>query len=147
MTDVDTSTRVRFCNTFCAATEDIAEGLSTGRACAADGHWTKWSKFCSRVALDPILIGYKDSVPILNILYRDYRTGDITPTSSPVRSRTAEDAVWLIGQALAALGLADPQYGKDRNIDIHLCFQLRCYTKQEPPPNQVKPVPIIVINH
>ena len=67
MADVDTSARDRFCNTFRAATEDIAEGLSTGRACAADGHWKKWAKFCSRVALDPLLVGYKDPVPILNI--------------------------------------------------------------------------------
>ena len=137
MADVDTAARVRFCNNFCAATEDIAKGLSTGRACAADGHWTKWANFCSRVALDPLLIGYKDPVPILNIFARDYRTGDITPTSSPVRSRTAEDAVRSIGQALAALGLADPRYGKDGKIDIRLRFQIRCYTNQNPPPPTV----------
>ena len=86
MADVDTAARVRFCNTFCAATEDIAEGLSTGQACAADGHWTKWANFCSRVALNPLLISDKDPVPILNMLAQDYRTGDITPTSSPVQS-------------------------------------------------------------
>ena len=116
MADVDTATRDRFCNTFSSATEDIAEGLSTGRACAADGHWTKWANFCSRVALNPLLIGYKNPVPILNIFARDYRTRDITPTSSPVRSRTAEYAVRSIGQALAALGLVGPRYGKDGNI-------------------------------
>ena len=95
--------------------------------------------------LNPLLIGYKDPVPILNIFARDYRTGDITPTSSPVRSRTAEDAVRSIGQVLAALGLAEPRYGKDGKIDIRLCFQIRYYTNQDPPPNRVKPVPIIVL--
>ena len=134
MADVDTSARVRFCNTFCAATEDIAEGLSTYRAWTADGHWTKWDNFCSRVALDPLRIGYKEPVPILNTFARDYRTGDIAPTSSPVQSRTAEDAVRLIGQALVALGLADPRYGKDGKINIRLRFQLCCYTKQDHPP-------------
>ena len=145
MADVDTAARDCFCNTFCAATEDIAKGLSTGRACSADGHWTNWANFCSRVALDPLLIGYKEHVPILNIFARDYRTGDITTTSSPVRSRTAEDAVQSIGQVLAALGLANPRYWKDGKIDIRLRFQLRFYTKQDPPPNQVKPVFIIVL--
>ena len=125
MADLDTTARDRFCNTFCVATEDIAKGLSTGRACAADGHWTKWANFCSRVDLNPLLIGYKDPIPILNIFARDYRTGDIIPTSSPVRPRTAEDAVRSIGQALASLGLVDPRYGKERKIDIRLCFQLR----------------------
>ena len=124
MADADTAARVRFCNTFYAAMEDIAEGLSTGQACAADGHWTKWDNFCSRVALNPLLIGYKKPVPILNIFARYYRPGDIAPTSISVQSRTAEDAVRSIGQALAALGLADPRYGEDGKIDIHLCFQI-----------------------
>ena len=126
MADVDTAARYCFCNTFCAATEDIAKGLSTGRACAADGHWKKWAKFCSRLALDPLLIGYKDLVTILNIFARDYSTGDITPTSSTVQSCTTEDAVRSIGQALASMGLVDPRYGKDGKIDIPLCFQLQC---------------------
>ena len=97
------------------------------------------------MALDPLLIGYKDPVTILNIFARDYSMGDITPTSILVRSRTAEDDVRSIGQALAGLGLVDPQYGKDGKTDIRLRFQLCCYTKQDPPPNQVKPVPIIVL--
>ena len=85
------------------------------------------------MALDPLLIGYKDPVPILNIFAREYRTGDITPTSSPVQSRMAEDSVRSIGQALTALGLANTRYRKGGKINIRLCFQLRCYTKKDPP--------------
>ena len=86
------------------------------------------------MALDPLIIGYKDHVPILNIVAQDYRTGEITQTSSPVQSRTAEDAVRSIGQALASLELSDPRYGRDGKIDIRLRFQIRCYTNQDPPP-------------
>ena len=124
MADVDTAARKRLCNTLCAATEDIAKGLSTGRACAADGHWKKWANFFLRVSLDPLIISYNDPTPILNTFAQDYRTRDIDPTSGPVRSCTAEDAMWSIGQALAALGLANPRYRKDGNIDIHLRYQL-----------------------
>ena len=85
MADVDTAARERFCNTFYAATEDISEGLSTGQACAADGHCTKGENFCSRVALETLPIGYKDPVPILNTFALDYRTGDIAPTRVLVR--------------------------------------------------------------
>ena len=134
MADVDTAARERFCNNFCAATEDIAKGLSTGQACASDGNWTKWENFCSRVALNPLHIGYKDPVPILNTFTRDYRTGDIARTSGLVQSHTAEDAVQSIGQALAALRLVETRYRKDRKLDICLRFQLCCYTKQDPPP-------------
>ena len=123
-----------FRDSFCFATEDIAEGLSEGRDASADGYWAKWANFCQQVALDPLLVGYKDPVSILNTFAQDYRTEDIAQTSSPVQSRPVKDVVWPIGQALVALGLADPRYGNDRKIDICLRFQLRCYTKQEFPP-------------
>ena len=109
MADVDTAARDHFCNTFCAATENIAEGLSKGRACTADWHWTKWANFCSRVALNPILIGYKDPVPILNIFAWDYRTGNITPTSSTVRSydskRSTRDTTVISPETTLSVGL------------------------------------------
>ena len=53
MATVDPVAKTRFWHSFCSATEDISEWLSTGRATAADGHWTKWTYFCARVALSP----------------------------------------------------------------------------------------------
>ena len=89
--------------------EDIREGLSVGQATAADGHWTKWAYFCARVALDPLLVAYKYPIPILNAFAQDYRTGNITPNSCGVRSRTVEDAVRSIGQVVVMLGAKDPR--------------------------------------
>ena len=51
--------------------EGIREGLSIGQATAANGHWTKWSYFCERVDLDPLLVAYKYPVLILNAFARD----------------------------------------------------------------------------
>ena len=79
MATVDPVAQTRFWHSFRSAMEDISEGLSTGRATAADGHWTKWTYFCARVALDPLLISYLDPVPILTAFARDYRTGNIAP--------------------------------------------------------------------
>ena len=73
-----------FWHSFCSATEDIREGLSTGRATAANGHWTKCTYFYARVALDPLLVAYQDPVPILNAFARDYQTGNIAPNSRDV---------------------------------------------------------------
>ena len=56
------------------------------------------------MALDPLLVDYQDPVPILNAFARDYRTGNIAPDSRGVQSRTVEDAVRLIVQAIAMLG-------------------------------------------
>ena len=84
MATVDPVAQTRFWNSFSTATEDIREGLSVGRATAANGHWTKWDYFCSRVALDPLLVAYKDPVLILNAFARDYQTDNITPNSRGV---------------------------------------------------------------
>ena len=91
MATVDLVAQARFWNIFRSAMEDISEGLSTGRATTADGHWTKWNYFCARVDLDPLLIAYQDPVPILNAFTWDYRTGSIAPGSRSVRSRTVEE--------------------------------------------------------
>ena len=75
MATVDPVAKTRFWHSFRSATEDISEGLSTGRATDADGHWTKWTYFCARVSLVPLLVAYQDPVPILNAFARDYQTG------------------------------------------------------------------------
>ena len=85
MATVDPVAQTRFCHSFRSATEDISEGLFTGRATAADGHCTKLTYFCARVALDPLLVAYQDPVPILNAFARYYRTGNIAPGSRGVR--------------------------------------------------------------
>ena len=72
MEAVDPSKQARFCNSFCAATQDIAEGLSASRSTAADGHWMKWDEFCQEIDLDPLLVLYRDPVPIFNTFVMQY---------------------------------------------------------------------------
>ena len=67
---VETDTQTRFWGSFIASTEDIREWFSVGRATAANGHWTKWAYFCAMVALNPLLVAYKDPSPILNAFAR-----------------------------------------------------------------------------
>ena len=81
---VDPAAHTRFWDSFSAPTEDIQEGLYVGQATAADGHWTKWSYFCVKVALEPLIVAYEYPVPILNAFTRDYRTGNIMPNSRAV---------------------------------------------------------------
>ena len=97
------------------------------------------------MALDPLLVAHKDPVPILNAFARDYRTGNIVPNSRSVRSRTVEDAVRSIGQAIAMLGSKDPRMTSTGKIDGRLQLQFCCYSRQEPPPSRVKPIPVQVL--
>ena len=125
MATVDPVAQTRFWHSFRSATEDISKGLSTGRATAAYGHWTKWTYFCARVALDPLLVAYQDPFPMLNAFAREYRTGNIAPGSRGVRSRTVEDAVRSIIQEIAMLGAKDPRMTSTGKLDGRLQLQFR----------------------
>ena len=48
---------------------------------------------------------------------------------------------------LAAMGALYPQLKSQGELDIRLWFQYRCYSKQDPPLNQVKPTPLQVLSH
>ena len=52
-------------DSFCAVAENIGKGLFTRRVAAADGYWENWYMICRYVALKPIIISYRDPVPIL----------------------------------------------------------------------------------
>ena len=99
------------------------------------------------MALDPLLVAYKEPLPILNAFTRDYRTGNITPNSRAVRSRKVEDAVRSIGQAIAMLGDKDPRMTSTGKIDGRLQLQFHCYSRQDPPPSWVKPILVQVLRH
>ena len=119
--------------------------MSVGRATASNGHWTKWAYFCARVVLNPLLVSYTDPVPIFDDFPRDYMTGNISPNSLAVHSRTVEDGVRLIGQAIAVLGAKDPHMTSTGKIDGRLQLQFLCYYRQYPPLSRVKPIPVQVL--
>ena len=47
-----------------AMADDITEVISTSQSSFADWNWEKWDKFCRDVDLNPLLILYRDPVPI-----------------------------------------------------------------------------------
>ena len=75
MADMDPVHQQRFMCTFCATTEAIAEGLSASRAASANNHWKIRSDFCTNA--DPILMLYKDPIPLLATFAAKYCSGDI----------------------------------------------------------------------
>jgi hypothetical protein len=52
-----------------------------------------------------------------------------------------------VGQAFASVGSQDPRLTADGKTTFRLSRQLRGYSKEDPPPDRVKPVPIAVIHH
>lgn len=120
-------------------------GVSTGRTAAANTHWKAWDSFTAELGLDPLLQAIEDKVPILQVFSRRVRTGELAANKAAVKSRTVEDYVRSIGQTYLAMGASDPRLNTSGNIDFRLQRMLSCYSKADPPPNRVKPVPVQVI--
>jgi hypothetical protein len=52
-----------------------------------------------------------------------------------------------VGQTLSYMGSPDPRLDTQGAIDLRLKHQLRHYTKTDPPPRRVQPIPIPILKH
>jgi integrase len=52
-----------------------------------------------------------------------------------------------VGQTLSYMGTPDPRLDSHGALDLRLKHQLRHYSKTDPPPRRVKPIPIQVLRH
>ena len=82
---------------------------------------------------------------MLQIFLRRVRTGRCAANQRKVKSRTAEDYVRSVAQTFLALGAPDPRLDEGKKVDFRLQRQLRSYSKEDPPPDRVKPVPVQVL--
>ena len=97
------------------------------------------------MGFDPLLKAIEDKVPFLQVFSRRVRSGQLAANKSSVKSRTVEDYVRSIGQTYLAMGAQDPRLNTSGNMEFRLQRMFSCYSKQDPPPNRVKPVPVQVI--
>jgi hypothetical protein len=58
-----------------------------------------------------------------------------------------EAALRAVGQTIATLGHRDPRLQPSGKLDIRLQRQLQAYSKDDPPPARVKPIPLQIIQH
>ena len=144
---MDPDATVSFRRDYGLAQADVAAGVVSSRAAAAVGHWETWCTFCTGLGVDPTLQEYEDPIPFLQVFVYRYRNGIIAPSRKGVRSRTVEDALRSVGQTFASVGTQDPRLNTLGKIDFRIQRQLACYTRQDPPPNRVKPVPVPILMH
>ena len=147
MAPLDPTTADHFLSHLGAAQTAVQAGVVPSRSTAADAHWLLWHTFCTSLAVDPLLSNIQVPTPFLQVFAHGYRTGEITPSGNQVRSRTVEDVLRSIGQTFLGLGQSDPRLTSQSRMDFRLQRQLASYTKADPPPNRVKPIPISVIRH
>ncbi len=112
-----------------------------------DTHWTIWSAFCRDLCCDPLLQSIEDPMPLLQIFASRYRVGILSPSRTAVKSRTVEGALRSVGQTIATLGYREPRLQPPGKLDIRLLQQLQAYSKEDPAPTRVKPIPLQVLQH
>jgi hypothetical protein len=127
--------------------EATTRGINHQRQNANNATWHIWVQFCISLHCDPELANIAGPIPLLQIFAQRYRLGTIAPSGSPVRSRTVEQALCAVGQAFATLGYPDPRLSVSRKLDFRLSRQLSAYSKEDPPPTRVKPIPLPVIGY
>lgn len=125
-----------------AVANTFALGVCASRRGATDNTFNIWESFCLDHNIDPTLEQYQDPIPLLQVSGHRYRQGHLAPSQTQVRGRTVGDAIRAVGQTLAQLGHTDPRLQPSRKLDVCLSRQLSSYTKADPPPSRVKPIPI-----
>lgn len=130
------------------AQEAVRKGVSPDYAQRKDAHWVIWLQFCAQLKLDPFLTNIQDPIPILQVFAQRYRDGRLAPSQRTVTAKYVSDVVLSVGQAFLRVGARDPRLSKfDSNIDFRLARQNRSWSKTDPPPKRVKPVPIPLVLH
>jgi hypothetical protein len=105
-------------------------------------HWSIWASFLGSLHIDdPHLIDFPDPIPLLQVFAEHLRSGHLTPSHDPIRSRSVEDYVGSISQEIASLSAHDPQMMVNGKSERRLKKQLKGYARQDAPSEYIKPIP------
>jgi hypothetical protein len=143
---VDPLARRSFLRDYGLAQTAVRTGVTPSRTRSGDTHWDRWCTFCHDLALDPLLPNVSDPITILQVFAQRYRHGQLhKQRQMVVRSRTVEDALRSIAQTFTGVGKIDPRLTPQGKIDFRLKRLLSSFSKQDPPPTRVKPIPVQVL--
>jgi hypothetical protein len=122
-----------------------AAGISSTHSNTNATWWDIWHDFCTHLCCDPYLKSINNPIPLPQRLAHYYCIGALAPSGTPVCPWMVDGALHAIWQALAILGSPDPWLQPSGKLDLRLSQQLSEYSKQDPPPSQVKPIPFPII--
>ena len=135
-------TKDSFLRDLCVANEDIKAGVSTGRAWATTAAWKQWEIFCLELDTNPFLKSFQDKIPVLQVFIQQVQEGKLAKQKNQVCARLVDDYLCCVAQMFLGLGAQDHRLIQACKIDFCIQRMIACWKEQDPPPNQVKPVPI-----
>ena len=129
---------------FHAAQQDLTHGFSYTIYQKDSNAWCQWHKFCSWLHIPTNLQGISDPITLLHIFAEHVRSGILSATGD-IMNRSVEQYLWSIGQIFAAEGDDEPRHNKLGNIKFRLGRQLESSVKQDPTPDQFRPITVSLI--
>jgi hypothetical protein len=119
-------------------------GTTAARSRARTKAFDIWTSFLAEHGRAPYFQSSKEALPWLLVYAHCYREGKIAPLGQPVRSRTVEDSLRLVAQAHQMVGLSDIRL-LNGDVDYRLSQLLAAFSRQDPPPFRVKPIPLAIL--
>ena len=114
--------------------------------------WRQWLAFIATIpSTDPYLSNLDPHLHLsfLKVFATRVRDGRFTPKGVPVRSKRVQDYLRTVAEEirLGSPQHLDPRYNQHHQMDRDLQLISKGYSKQDPPPDKVKPVPIQLVRH
>lgn len=126
--------------------------VSSKRASDKDTHWKIWENFIARYPrVDPYLRGLspKHQLSFLQVFADGLRSGRLAAGGKPVQSKRVQDYLRTVSEEVQRLGPdgGDPRKTRSGAVALELTQLFTAYSKGDPPPDRVKPVPIQLVLH
>ena len=114
--------------------------------------WRQWLTFVAAIpSTDPYLSNISPQLHIsfLKVFATRIRDGRLTPKGKPVRSKRVQDYLRTVAEEirLGSPHRLDPRHDLHGQIDRELKLLSTAHSKDDPPPDKVKPVPIQLLAH
>ncbi len=127
-------------------------GITSHRATDKDHMWRQWQTF---VATIPGVDQYLNQVPphlhlsFLKVFATRVRRGALTSSGQPVRAKRVQDYLRTVAEEirLGSQHRLDPRFNAQNLREKELQDLAKGYTKADPPPDKVKPIPITLVQH
>ena len=120
--------------------------MAASTATARDKFWPIWVAYCTTLGLDAFLPNIRDPIPYLKVFAHRYRTGLYAARGKPVGSKQVPEAVRAVAAVFTCLGKVDPRLNRFGLIDTRLSALYQAYTKLDPPPRRLKPIPLPLLH-
>ena len=147
MANCDSATRDAFRCTLGIAQDEARNQLGLRYAASRDNFWPIWATFCGQHGHDPYLPHVPNKLPFLCVFAQRYRSGLLASRGHPVRSKQVQEAVRSVATGFTRLGLIDPRLNCFGQLDVSLTTLYQGYSKQDPPPRRVKPIPLPLLHY